>query len=110
MLRAYQRGPTVSHSSPEKGRSPIHIHAVVVMGWAAGFASRGCDHSDSVLRTSAAAAAADLASSPDGSPPPTVLPGPETLGFFPEPPSATRAGTEALVAGAGAEPRVRPGP
>lgn len=69
---------------------------------------------DSTLRTSAAAAAAARGSFPPSLllPPPTVRPGPVTLGFaLLGPPSfATRAGTDALVAGAGAEPSVRPGP
>lgn len=52
------------------------------------------------LRTSAAAAAAALGSSAAvGAVPPTVRPGPVSL-----------AGTDAFVAGAGAEPTVRPAP
>lgn len=64
-----------------------------------------------IVRTSAASAAAvpgglgSLAASP----PPNVLAGPPTLGFGFEAVLAL-VGTEALVAGAGAEPRVRPGP
>lgn len=62
------------------------------------------------LRTSAAAAAAALGSfaPPLLLDPPTVRPGPVTFGFAAS--LATPAGMEALVAGAGAEPSVRPAP
>lgn len=55
--------------------------------------------------TSAAAAAADFASLPLF-PSPSVLGGPPTFGFD----AATLLGTAALVAGAGADPSVRPWP
>lgn len=60
---------------------------------------------DFTLRTSAAAAAAALGSFAPSLPPvpPTVRPGPVTFGFALD-------GTDALVAGAGAEPSVRPAP
>lgn len=60
------------------------------------------------VRTSAAAAAADLGSLPELLSP-SVLGGPPTMRFCVDPVLAV-AGTEAFVAGAGAEPRVRPGP
>lgn len=76
---------------------PTHSQAVTVMGLTALF--------DSALRTSAAAAAAALGSFAPPLPPepPTVRPGPVTFGF-------ALAGIEALVAGAGAAVKVRPGP
>ena len=62
------------------------------------------------VRTSAAAAAADLGSLPELLSP-SVLGGPPTMRFGVDPAFALAlAGTEAFVAGAGAEPRVRPGP
>ena len=57
------------------------------------------------VRTSAAAAAADLGSLSELFSP-NVLGGPPTVRFD----AFAVAGTEAFVAGAGAEPRVRPGP
>lgn len=57
------------------------------------------------VRTSAAAAAAAFGSFPLF-PSPSVLAGPPTFGFA----FATLLGTLALVAGVGAEPRVRPWP
>lgn len=60
------------------------------------------------VRTSAAAAAADLGSLPELLSP-NVLGGPPTTRFGVDPAFAL-AGTEAFVAGAGADPRVRPGP
>lgn len=99
-----------------------HIQTVVVIGFAA-LLPLPCDCIFRLftlfrLRTSAAAAAALRASSPvpvcPPLLPPNVLGGPETLGFEDVPSAlvvfATRAGTDAFVTGAGAEPRVRPGP
>lgn len=84
-----------------------HIQTVVVIGLIALLLGSVCDFK---LRTSAAAAAADRASL-EPSPPPTVRPWPETFGFGRLLPSfVTRAGTEAFVVGAGAEPKVRPAP
>jgi hypothetical protein len=62
--------------------------------------------SELVLRTSAAAAAAALGSL-TALPSPSVLAGPPTVRF---PAVAALPGIDALVAGAGASPRVRPGP
>ena len=60
---------------------------------------------DILLRTSAAAAAALRASPPEEDSPPNVRGGPPTFGF-------ACFGTEAfaLLEGAGAEPKTRPGP
>jgi hypothetical protein len=90
---------------PSATTLPTHIQAVTVMGLTAllGF----------TLRTSAAAAAAVLGSSAPSLPPapPTVRPGPVTFGFALDPPAlATCVGMEALVAGAGADSKVRPAP
>lgn len=66
----------------------------------------------SEVRTSAAAAAAALGSFP-ALLPPTACAGPPTFGFDFEaalPSFVTRAGSEAVVAGAGAEAKVRPLP
>lgn len=60
------------------------------------------------VRTSAAAPAASLGSIP-GLLSPNVRGGPPTMRFLLDPAFAA-AGTEAFVAGAGADPRVRPGP
>jgi hypothetical protein len=62
------------------------------------------------LRTSAAAAAAAFGSLA-AFPSPNVRGGPPTVRFGVDPvPAFAVDGTEAFVAGAGAEPRVRPGP
>jgi hypothetical protein len=80
-----------------------HFHAGMVLGWGGLVA---CDDEDAGRLTSAAAAAADLGSF-TALLSPSVRAGPPTVLFGA---LATLLGTDALVAGAGAAPRVRPWP
>lgn len=80
----------------------LHIQTLVIMGCTA--LVLRIVSKESKLRTSAAAAAAAFGSF-SAFPSPNVLGGPPTVRFGA---LATLLGTEALVAGAGAEPSVRP--